>query len=751
MLKTLSKLAIISVVILTGLSFIPLSDSKFNFDLEQFFPVDDPDLAFFHEYTQRFNSNQDNEYIYVGLTNEKGIFEKEFLLKVDSLTQYIYSMDSIVAVYSVTNSYYNEVERGKFIQTPIIHFHHPEHYEADSIRLFGSNEFKEFMISKDGKSIAISAFNTLFLSDYEKALLLENIQNKIEILDFDKSYFTAKILVEATYLEEIKNNLTLYLSISLVLICITLWLLFRSFKTIIIPLITIVFSMSWTFGLMAYFGYPVDVISSLLPPVLAVICMSDIIHLYTKYIEELRLGVPKIEALKKTFKEIGFATFFTSITTAIGFFALSISDIIPIRVFGIFAGIGVLLSFVIVLVLILGSSVISKEPKVAQFQENQKTWILYLATALQGIIRFRFTVIWISLAVIVGSVYFINKIELNSSLLQEIPNDNPILEDYNFIETQFSGTRSFEMALLLKDSNDTFLDVAIINEIDSISNFLEDSCGVGLLVSHVSFLKTARQAYDGGTSKAFRVPENETEVYFLSNKIMSSPWAGEFVRFMTLDRSYSRISGKLPDLTTKEFSALSQKFDEFFQKMNPQYLEYKMTGPAVLIDKSTFSLPYNMVVGLFIVFTIISLIVGVMFKSVKMIFIVMLSNGIPLVIMAAIMGALDIFLKADTSIIFAVALGIVVDDSIHFLSRFKIELAKGSSIMYAIKRAYLSTGKAMVITTILLLTGFIPLLLSSFGGAYYIGLLVSVCLVFAVIIDLTLLPVLVMLFYRKKS
>ncbi len=749
MLKKFSRLAIFIVILVSGLSFVQLSNLEFDFDLEQFFPVNDPDLEFFHEYSERFNSNIDDEYIFIGITNKNGIFKPEFLTKVDSLTTYLFSFDSIYSVYSVTNSFYQEMNRGQLKKTPILHYHHPELLPSDSTKLAASNEFKGFLISKDGKSISISAFHSPNLSDQQKTALLVDIRTKIDELEFDKSYLTAKILVEETYLVEIQRNLTLYLSISLVLISLTLYMLFQSFKSIWIPLVTIVFSISWTFGLMAYFEYPIDIISSLLPPVLAVICMSDVIHLYTKFIEELRKGQNKIDAVKRTFKDVGLATFFTSLTTAIGFFSLSFSNVIPIRFFGIFAGIGVLLSFVIVIVFILGFSLLSKEPKIVQIKKYGEKWNAFLSESFRFIINNRISILWVSIGVTVGSFYFINKIELNSSLLQEIPKDNPILEDYAFIETQFSGTRSFEMALILKDSNASFLDVEIVHQIDEINQFLKDSCGVGMLLSHVSFIKTARQAYDGGRDSGYRVPDSDREIYFLCNKIMQTEWAGEFLRYMTIDRKYCRVGGKLPDLTTIQFQELVDKFDGFYKKIENPYVEYKMTGQAMMLDKTTYSLPYNLLMGLLIVFSIISVIVGLMFKSIKMVFIVLVSNIVPLILMGAVMGLLGIYLKADTSIIFAVSLGIVVDDSIHYLSKFRIELGKGRSVLYALKRSYLSTGKAIIITTLLLLTGFMPLLLSSFGGAFYIGLLVSLCLVFAVIIDLTILPILVMLFYKK--
>jgi hypothetical protein len=126
-------------------------------------------------------------------------------------------------------------------------------------------------------------------------------------------------------------------------------------------------------------------------------------------------------------------------------------------------------------------------------------------------------------------------------------------------------------------------------------------------------------------------------------------------------------------------------------------------------------------------------------------------NVLPVLVMAAVMGVAGIYLKADTSVIFAIALAIVADDTIHFLSRFKMERNKGKSVLYALKRTYLSTGKAIILTTFILLSGFLILLTSSFGGAFYIGFLISLCLLIALITELTLTPLMIWFFQRQKK
>lgn len=751
LVKRLGITAVVLVSLISIVFLFPLQSLKFDFNLEQFFPTNDPDLQFFQEHVNRFNSDIDDEYIFIGLTNEAGVFDEQFLRKVDTLTKFIFEMDSIIAVYSITNSYHHVVRNKRFIKTPVVHFLHPDRFTQDSIKLYQSGDLRDLLISKDGRSISISAFNSPNTDNEAQRKMLELIRNRIDELSFHESYLTAKILVEETYLKEIKKNLRLYLSLSFILISLILLVLFRTLIGVIIPLLAIAFSLIWTLGLMALFDYPIDIISSLLPPVLAVICMSDVIHISTKYIEQLQKGVEKIEALKNTFKTIGLATFFTSITTAIGFFALAISTIVPIRSFGVFAGIGVMLAFIIVVAFVFGFYVTSSIPQVAANKALNKGWNRFLSAGFIYVLSHRLWIIGTTSLLIVLSGYFISTVKINSSLLAEIPQESGILDDYEFLETQFAGTRPFELALEITDSTSTFLDIANIKAIDEISTYLTDSCGVGMLVSHASFIKSARQAFVNGKPSEYKVPDQEGDIYFMANRVMETEWASQFMRYMTMDRLHVRVSGRLPDLTTVEFNALAEKFDKYFHSGTPKPFSYKLTGSGVLMDKTTFSLPRNMITGVLIVFFIIALIVGGMFRSFSMVAIVLVANIVPLILMAAMMGALGIYLKADTSIIFAISFGIIVDDSIHYLTRVKLELGRGKSLLYALKRAYISTGKAMIITTILLLAGFIPLIFSSFGGTFYIGLLISACLLLALIVDLTLLPALIFLFFKKKA
>ena len=745
-----SQLAVYLILLITLLSFIPLRTLKFEFNIEKLFPRGDSDLTFFQDFQEKFNSKIDDEFIFVGLKNTEGIFDHDFLVKTDTLTKFIGKLNYIIKVYSLTASNSLFFNGSEINARPVIHLAQPELYTDDSIYLFQSKEYRDLLVSKDGKSIAIAAFNEQNLTDNQKDYLLNSINQKIAQLGFDETHVTAKIRVERVYITEIEKNLKTYLSLSLLFISIILFLLFRSVKTIIVPLLIIGISITWTLAFIAFTGNTLDIISSLLPPILAAICMSDIIHLSTHYIENLRAGYPKKEALDKTYREIGLATFYTCCTVATGFFTLGITNIIPIRNFGLFAGIGLFISFGVTMFSLYAFYLFSPVPDIVNKKTAEHIWNKFLAYAFKTVIKRRHWVLAFFAILLAGSFYYINKIEINSSLLQEIPKKNPILNDYEFMENDFAGTRAFELSLLVRDQSSSHFDLATMKKVEEIEIFLRDSCGVGYIISPLSLFKGANKAFHGGGNQFFKLPDNEQSIARYRQAVNQTEYADELQNYLSEDGKQMRVSGRLPNLSLIQFNTISEKINRFFNdKKYAETFDYRLTGSAVLLDKVAYSLTSNLFTGIIIDAIIISIIALLLLKGWRIVLIILIPNVIPLFIMGAMMGMLHINLKADTSVIFAIAFGIAVDDTIHFLSRLRLELSNGLSVPYAVKRTYMSTGKAIIITTLVLLSGFMTLLSSSFGGTYYIGLLISLCLFSALIMELTITPILLLMFYKK--
>ncbi|HQQ93746.1 MAG TPA: MMPL family transporter [Bacteroidia bacterium] len=747
--RTKAKLVFGSIVLITLLCLYPLRNLRFEFDIRNFFPANDPDLAFFEQFNQKFHAEVDEDYIFIALTNKQGIFRQNFLQRADSLAKYMSWLDHVQAVYCITNLTYYISKDGMLLEKPIINIRHPEYYREDSVKLYQSEEIRKTQVSADGKSLLVSAFTVGQLSSGEKDDLLRSIDQKVKSLHFDESHVAAKIRVEKTYIAETERNLKIYLILSFLIIAITLYILFRSWRDILLPFAVILVSLIWTLAIIGLVNYPLDIISSLLPPILAIVCMSDIIHVTIRYKEELQAGFPKEEALRRTFKDIGLAIFFTSLTTAAGFFSLCITNILPVRMFGFFTGFGVMFEFVITLGLMWSVYLVLPEPRAIKLRTLN--WQGFLRTCVRLLFLYRRAVMITAAGLILASLYFISRIEINRSLLKEIPRNNPILEDYTFFEKQFSGTRSFELELKLPSGKQSFYQLEVLKQLQELETFAEDSLGIGLVFSPLAFIKSANKIFMGGDQGNFCLPENQEKLDYCVKYIFLSPFAEQFKRYITTNGREARLSGKLPDLNSKQYALISTSLKRYVVIHQPEMLfACKETGSSLLFDKVSYSLIRNMFQGIAIGFVLISLIGIVLFRSMRMALIVFLPNAFPLLLLGGLMGALGIWLKEDTSIIFSIALGLAVDNTIHFVSRFRIELAKGKSGAYAVKSTYLGIGKAMILTTLVLFGGFMCLLFSSFGGTFYIGLLVSACLVFALAADMSITPLLLLLYHRKS-
>ncbi len=186
------------------------------------------------------------------------------------------------------------------------------------------------------------------------------------------------------------------------------------------------------------------------------------------------------------------------------------------------------------------------------------------------------------------------------------------------------------------------------------------------------------------------------------------------------------------------------------KNINKKLLSFEITGAAHLMDRNNEYMVNNMTQGFIFSLIVIAILTFFLHRSWRMVLVFILPNVIPLVIIGGIMGFMGIELKAATSLVFSIAFGIATDDTIHFISRLKIELGYGKSLIYAFKRTYFETGKPIILTTFILLGGFMSLMISDFQSTFYFGFLICITVIIAVLADIFLLPVLLFMIYKKK-
>jgi predicted RND superfamily exporter protein len=745
-------LTIFSVTLITAWFLNALFQVKFDYDFEKFFPENDPDTEYFNEFRKKFET--DNDFVLIGLVNKKGIYERDFLLKADSLTRQAGRIKNITQALSITNfeePVYVDFT-GTFILKRAVHLETDTLMQVDSARIANSKFLINTLVSKDGKAISIFLKTTPYLTKAASDSLANDIRNLISDYHFDEIHVAGRSTGQSYYVKLMQGELFFFVITSFVLVVVFLYLSFKSWWGILFPVLVVIFSVIWTIGVMAVQGEGISLVQTVLPTILFVVGMSDSVHLISKYIEELRSGKEKMKALTVSFKEVALATFLTSFTTAVGFITLIFVPIEPVREFGIYTSLGIVFAYILSFTLLPAILILMPKPKISEKKENETFWPKFLQNLFLWLIKNRRRVVYGFSFLLVISGVVCSQLKFNNYLLEDLRDSDPTKQDFVFFENHFAGVRPFELGLELKNKNNG-LSLEVLKEVEKIEMYLEDKYGMGYIFSPVTLLKNLNKSLHTGSEKYYRLPDSQKELDKMLKKLKKYDSKKIINTVITPDFSTIRISGKTADLGSSEFRILNKEFDAFMKSgKRSELFDYHLTGTASLIDKNNGYLARNMIAGLIISALVISLITALMFSfSWKMILISLLPNLLPVFMIGALMALAGIHLKVSTSMIFSISFGIAVDDTIHFLSRMRIELAKGRSYLYAIKRTYLSTGKALIMTTVILSGGFLTLIFSDFLGTFYLGFLIGLTLIFALICDMIYLPALLWMMKKKMN
>ncbi len=724
-----------------------LSKQGFDYDFEKFFPPGDTETEFFEDFRDKFGNDYD--FLFIGVRNPKGIYDTTFLQKIEKITDTLKTVNNVTEVTSLTNLKIPVIVGGGVSYKKYIHLHNDSLLKVDSIKLYETTELTGSFISTDQTTTCIFLQTKEQLSKRKSDDLLLSIEKITSTFGFEEIHMAGKIKAQRVYLSRMQKEILLFLAIAIVLVIIFLAITFQSVSSVVVSLGVVILSIIWQVGIMYFFDKKIDVLLTLLPTILFIVGMSDVIHIISHYIEDLRSGIPKRAAIIKTIKEVGLATFLTSFTTAIGFLTLITSNIAPIREFGLYTAMGVIIAYTLAITMLPSILLLLPPPKLIDKKKFDKRWNNFLHKQLSWIFSNKKLIMGISLTVVLilgGGIYFL---KVNNLLLEDLREKEPLKQEFNFFEKNFSGGRPFEMYLEVKNKDANILDLQTIREIEKLETLAIEKFQLGFVQSPITVLKMFNRSTNSGLNEYYRLPNNEKEWEALKqNMLVSGALENpEVEKLISKDQKKCRISGKMHDLGSYKVNKMEEDFIAAAPVLTT--IDYRLTGSARLIDKNISGLSISLMQSLGIAILVIAFTFGLLHRSLKMVIVALIPNLIPMICIAGIMGYTGIDIKVSTSLIFTIAFGIAVDDTVHFLSRFKLEQRKGRSTIYAIKRSFLSTGKAMVLTSVILCAGFITMISSSFMSIFYLGLLLSTTLFIALLADLYLLPIL-LLPKRKK-
>ncbi len=553
----------------------------------------------------------------------------------------------------------------------------------------------------------------------------------------------------------IKEEIKMFVFLAALICVIILYIFFRSFKVIGVSIIVIGIGVIWAIGLMGIFDFKITILSGMIPPLLIVIGIPNIIYLMNKYHREAKLHGKKILALQRTIRKIGNAIFLTNLTTAAGFATFIITNSRYLVEFGIIASLGIMCLFLIALIVIpsVFSYLAAPSGKYIRHLENKyvNSFVNYL---LSLVINHRpkiYTGVAIVLAV---SIFGITKIHRTGYFLDDIKKDDPVYIDLKFFERNFNGASPLEISIASKDSLTNLEKIERIEKLDSLQTALKKYPELSRSMSIADAIKFLYQGYSRGNPDNYALPPNprtfETIFERLPTDINSNTLLNSFI---DSTNTITRISLNIEDIGTSRMEILLPKIqDDIDYYFPPEEYNTIVTGSTILYFVGSQYLINNLFFSLGLAFILISIILFLMFRSGKMIAISLIPNIIPMLITAALMGYFNIPLKPSTILVFSIAFGISVDNTIHYLAKYRQELMSNFwqikiSAHYALKE----TSVSMMYTSCILFFGFGIFIASDFGGTVALGLLVSIALLVAMFSNLVILPSLLLSLDRHFS
>ena len=720
---------------------------EMSYSYAQMLPKKDQAFKDYQKFVEVFG--EEGNLIIVG-TQDSNFFQLEKFQKWRELCKDLSGIEGVENLLSVSNTY-NLRKNTKKKQFEIENIFPDTISTQEELDIY-ANKFKGLPFYKDvvynsetdAYLLAITV-NKDKMKTKEREQMVKSIQQLCQKFEKDenvKLHYSGLPYIRVVNAIKIRSELYLFSALALLICIIVLFIFFRSFKAVFFPVLIVLIGVVWSMGMLHLFGFKVTILSGMIPPLLIVIGIPNSIYMLNKFHHEYVSHGNKIKALQRVIIKIGNATFLTNLTTAAGFatFIIVKSDIL--KEFGIVASLNILGLFVLSLLLIPIFFSFIEPPSSKSVQHLDSKFISRIIDRLIKITQHRRKAVYIITIVVLGlGVYGITLMKSSGYFLDDIPESDPVFIDLKFFEKNFDGLMPIEIMIDTKKPGGA-MQLTTFRKIEQLEKKLANYSDLSSPMSLLNLLKFSKQAFYNGYEKYYSLPNNREKNFILQYASTGEKNVELLHSFLDSTRQITRVSIRVKDVGTSRmeeiYADLNMHIDSIFT--SDKY-DVTVTGSSIIVFKGTQYLLKNLVTSLALAILLISIFMAIMFSSWRMVILSLTPNVIPLIFTAAIMGFADIPIKASTILIFSIAFGISVDNTIHFLAKYRQELnVTNWDIKKSVILALRETGVSMLYTSVVLFFGFGIFAISSFGGTQALGVLVSLTLLVAVTSNLILLP-----------
>lgn len=752
------RILLLSFILITTLFWLfKAQNLKFTFKEANLLPDYHQENIIYNEFTSHFGDEGNS--IVIGI-KDSILSSKEKLFAWNNLTKKLSSFSEIE--YSISLDDLKILKKNedsiRFDFIPLINDDSFEKIDLDSIKNKLKNElpFYKNLVYNDGnetfRSILIMQNNIINTNSRKNFIL----QKFIPIVKrFEKSNnIDVKIsgmpYVRTLNAENILNEMKFFVLIAILVTALIFFLFFKSIKATVISILVVLIGVIWALGTIGLLQYEITVLTALIPPLIIVIGIPNCIYLINKYQQEILNHGNQIKSLERVIVKIGKATLITNLTTASGFATFILTNSKLLKEFGVIASLNVMGIFIISLIIIPIYFSYFSIPQKKHLNHLESKSINSLLNWMENKIKYNKKIIYsVSFTLLVICSYGISQIKISGNLLEDMPNKKNFFKDIVFFNDYFNGIVPLEILINTGKKNGV-KNLTSLKRIEKLKSVINTIPELSRPISIVDVVKYSKQTFYNGNPNFFKIPSRQ-ENNFISQYVKNSKSDSKILNsYSDKSSQYARVTTYMKDISTERMyeieKILKQSINEIFP--NKRY-SVKLTGKSILFLKGTEFLVKNLIFSLCIAIFLIAIFMAFMFKSVKMIVISLIPNLLPLVFTAGAMGFLGITLRPSTILVFTIAFGISVDDTIHFLAKYRQELWDNKfDVTKSVFKSLKETGVSMYYTSIVLFFGFSVFLTSDFGGTIALGGLVSLTLLLAMLTNLLLLPSLLISFKK---
>ena len=554
--------------------------------------------------------------------------------------------------------------------------------------------------------------------------------------------------------EDMKGEVGLFIGAAFLITSLIFFFFFRSFRAMFISVGILTIGVMWSFGTLGLMGYTINILTSVIPPLLIVIGIANCIFLINKYQQEIKLHNNQAKALQRVVSKIGMSTLMTNLTTAAGFATFMFTGNELLFEFGLVTSLNVLWLYLLTLVLVPIIYSFMPLPKAKHLHHLDRQSMSSILTWIQETVKNRRPVIYsIYIILLAASIYGLTKIRVSGSLLSEMPETASFYNDIVFYEQEFDGVMPMEVLIDTKRPKGV-MKLSTLKRMDELQDAIASYPEFSKPVSVVNLVKFSKQAYYNGNPEYYELPTSQEQAFILSYAKNATRDSKQNLLKSYVDSTgqYSRMTVFMKDVGTDQMALTEAKLRKQIDSIFPaERYSVTLTGKALVFQKGTSYLVDNLKDAILFAILMVAALMTYMFRSVKMIAVALITNILPLCITSGLMGFFDIPLKPSTILVFSIAFGISVDNAIQFMAKYRHDLiANRGKVKRSVMSAIRETGVSTLYTSIVLIFGFGTFVLSSFSGTIALGGLIACTLTFAMFANLLMLPSLVLTFEKKR-